>query len=79
MRRVILAVLVLSGCSHPVAPKPPAPAAHPSHWVLSAGASPGDNFCVEWTIDVEPGDGRPFSCISVAAVRRFVRGQRLAE
>jgi hypothetical protein len=80
MRPLLLAAIVaLAGCHHPVSPPTTQPPAKRSNWVLAAAAKPDDSFCVEWTVDVEAGDSRPFSCMSVATVRRLVRGQRFAE
>lgn len=82
VKRLLLGVWIagLSGCHHPaVSQATTPPAAKRSNWVLAAAAKSDDAFCVEWTIDVEAGDSRPFSCMSVATVRRLVRGQRSAE
>lgn len=80
MKRLLLGLWIigLAGCHHPAAAPHP-PSAPRSQWVLSAGANPDDSFCVEWTVDVDAGDTRPFSCMPVATIRRLVRGQRAAE
>jgi hypothetical protein len=75
---VALTLGLVTGC-HPVSRTQTPPATHTSNWVLAAVAKPDDKFCVEWTVDVDAGDGRPFVCMSVATIRVLVRGQRATE
>lgn len=80
LRSVVAVLLVIGladGCSHRVSTTPTAP--HLKQWVLAAGASNSDAFCVEWTIDVEPGDARPLPCTTVADIRQYIRARRAAD
>jgi len=92
LARVGVAVLALSAisavstCVHKVAPAP-APIVVPIvvlpivEWTIPLGMAEDARLCVQTELGgwIDPADVRPLRCVSVGAVRAWIRAQRWAE
>jgi hypothetical protein len=59
----------------------PTPPPQGLRYILAAGADNADAFCVPTTLEAgtDPSEVFPLRCTTVGDIRRYVRGQRMAE